>query len=49
MDYENPIAYAELHFISVGYYYMIEKYGMRPECYLKVLRYFLQITKEFLF
>ena len=36
IDYENPIAYAELRFIPVEYYYMIEKYGMRPEDYPKV-------------
>jgi hypothetical protein len=36
IDYENPIAYAELHFVPVEYYYMIEKYGMRPEDYPKV-------------
>ncbi|MCR6669665.1 MAG: glycoside hydrolase family 99-like domain-containing protein, partial [archaeon YNP-WB-040] len=36
IDDENPIAYAELHFIPVEYYYMVEKYGMRPEDYPKV-------------
>jgi hypothetical protein len=36
IDDENPIAYAELHFVPVEYYYMIEKYGMRPEDYPKV-------------
>ena len=36
IDYENPIAYAELRFIPVEYYYMIEGYGMRPEDYPKV-------------
>jgi hypothetical protein len=35
-DDKSPIAYAELHFIPVEYYYMIEKYGMRPEDYPKV-------------
>ena len=35
-DDKTPIAYAELHFIPVEYYYMIEKYGMRPEDYPKV-------------
>jgi len=34
-DDRSPIAYAELHFIPVEYYYMIEKYGMRPEDYPK--------------
>jgi len=43
---KNPIAYAELRFTPVEYYYMIERYGMRPEDYPKV---FLQIVKEFLF
>jgi hypothetical protein len=36
IDDENPIAYAELRFIPVEYHFMIEKYGMRPEDYLKV-------------
>jgi hypothetical protein len=36
IDDENPIAYAELRFIPVEYYYMIQKYGMRPEDYPKV-------------
>jgi len=36
IDDENPIAYAELRFIPVEYYFMIEKYGMRPEDYSKV-------------
>ncbi|MCC6019612.1 MAG: DUF5010 domain-containing protein, partial [Candidatus Verstraetearchaeota archaeon] len=36
IDDENPIAYAELHFVPVEYYYMVEKYGMRPEDYPKV-------------
>jgi hypothetical protein len=36
IDDENPIAYAELRFIPVEYYFMIEKYGMRPEDYPKV-------------
>jgi len=36
IDYENPIAYAELRFVPVEYYYMVEKYGMRPEDYPKV-------------
>jgi len=35
-DDKTPISYAELHFIPVEYYYMIEKYGMRPEDYPKV-------------
>ena len=35
-DDKSPIAYAELHFVPVEYYYMIEKYGMRPEDYPKV-------------
>ena len=35
-DDKTPIAYAELRFIPVEYYYMIEKYGMRPEDYPKV-------------
>jgi len=35
-DDKTPIAYAELHFVPVEYYYMIEKYGMRPEDYPKV-------------
>ena len=35
-DDKTPIAYAELHFIPVEYYYMIEKYRMRPEDYPKV-------------
>jgi len=36
IDDENPIAYAELRFVPVEYYYMVEKYGMRPEDYPKV-------------
>jgi hypothetical protein len=36
IDDKNPIVYAELHFVPVEYYYMIEKYGMRPEDYSKV-------------
>ena len=36
IDDENPIAYAELRFIPVEYYYMIQKYGMRPEDYPRV-------------
>jgi hypothetical protein len=36
IDNENPIAYAELRFIPVEYYYMIQKYGMRLEDYPKV-------------
>jgi hypothetical protein len=35
-DDKTPIAYAELHFVPVEYYYMIEKYGMRPEDYPKI-------------
>jgi hypothetical protein len=35
-DDDTPIAYAELRFIPVEYYYMIEKYGMRQEDYSKV-------------
>jgi hypothetical protein len=35
-DDRSPISYAELRFIPVEYYYMIEKYGMRPEDYPKV-------------
>jgi len=35
-DDKTPISYAELHFIPVEYYYMIQKYGMRPEDYSKV-------------
>ena len=35
-DDRSPISYAELHFVPVEYYYMIEKYGMRPEDYPKV-------------
>jgi hypothetical protein len=35
-DNKTPISYAELHFVPVEYYYMIEKYGMRPEDYPKV-------------
>jgi len=35
-DDKTPISYAELHFIPVEYYHMIEKYGMRPEDYPKV-------------
>ena len=35
-DDKTPIAYAELRFIPVEYYYMIEKYGMIPEDYPKV-------------
>jgi len=35
-DDKTPISYAELHFIPVEYYYMIEMYGMRPEDYPKV-------------
>jgi len=35
-DDKTPIAYAELHFVPVEYYYMIEKYGMKPEDYPKV-------------
>jgi len=35
-DDKTPIAYAELRFIPVEYYYMIEKYGMRSEDYPKV-------------
>jgi hypothetical protein len=35
-DDKTPIAYAELRFIPVEYYYMIEKYGMRAEDYPKV-------------
>jgi len=35
-DDKTPISYAELHFVPVEYYYMIEKYGMRPEDYPKV-------------
>jgi len=35
-DDRSPIAYAELRFIPVEYYYMIEKYGMRSEDYPKV-------------
>jgi hypothetical protein len=35
-DDRSPIAYAELRFIPVEYYYMIEKYGMRSENYPKV-------------
>ncbi|RSN77198.1 hypothetical protein D6D85_02865 [Candidatus Methanodesulfokora washburnensis] len=35
-DNKTPIAYAELHFVPVEYYYMIEKYGMRPDDYPKV-------------
>ncbi|MCC5997907.1 MAG: glycoside hydrolase family 99-like domain-containing protein [Thermofilum sp.] len=35
-DDKTPIAYAELRFIPVEYYYMVEKYGMRPEDYPKV-------------
>jgi len=33
---KTPIVYAELRLIPVEYYYMIEKYGMRPEDYPKV-------------
>jgi hypothetical protein len=36
IDDENPIAYAELRFIPVEYYYMVQKYGMRLEDYPKV-------------
>jgi hypothetical protein len=32
-DDKTPIAYAELRFIPVEYYYMIQAYGMRPEDY----------------
>jgi len=35
-DNKTPISYAELRFIPVEYYYMIKKYGMRPEDYPKV-------------
>ena len=35
-DDNTPIAYAELRFVPVEYYYMIEKYGMRQEDYSKV-------------
>jgi hypothetical protein len=35
-DDKTPISYAELHFIPVEYYYMIERYGMRPEDYSRV-------------
>jgi hypothetical protein len=35
-DDNTPIVYAELRFIPVEYYYMIEKYGMRQEDYPKV-------------
>jgi hypothetical protein len=35
-DDRSLIAYAELRFIPVEYYYMIEKYGMRAEDYPKV-------------
>jgi len=35
-DDKTPISYAELHFIPVEYYYMIQEYGMRPEDYSKV-------------
>jgi hypothetical protein len=35
-DDNTPIAYAELHFVPVEYYYMIENYGMRQEDYPKV-------------
>jgi len=34
-DDKTPISYAELHFIPVEYYYMIEKYGMKAEDYPK--------------
>jgi hypothetical protein len=35
-DDKTPVAYAELRFIPVEYYYMVEKYGMRTEDYPKV-------------
>jgi len=35
-DDKTPIAYAELRFIPVEYYYMIASYGMRMEDYPKV-------------
>jgi hypothetical protein len=35
-DDKTPISYAELRFIPVEYYYMIQEYGMRPEDCSKV-------------
>ena len=35
-DDKTPITCAELRFVPVEYYYMIEKYGMRAEDYPKV-------------